>query len=75
MVLLLLLATDSTLAASPAPGRVAPKAAPRAATLAAAIAPAVYPPPGGVTLTQSGTNMVTPGGENWTFTGFNLKLE
>lgn len=76
MVLLLLLATDSTLAASPAPTRVAPKAAPRAAaTLAAAIAPAVYPPPGGVTLTQSGTNMVTPGGENWTFTGFNLKLE
>jgi hypothetical protein len=73
---LVLLGFDSTLAASTPPARVVPRtAAPSVRPLAATIAPPVYPPPGGVTLTQSGTNMVTAGGETWTFTGVNLKLE
>lgn len=80
IVLLLLLATDSTFAAGQAAPRTTAKAVSRPATLlapltAAIINPPVSSPPGGVTLTPSGTNMVTAGGETWTFTGINLQLE
>jgi hypothetical protein len=79
VVLLLLLATDSTFASGQAATRTMSKAASRPATLSApltaAINPPVTTPPGGVTLTPTGTNMVTAGGETWTFAGINLKLE
>lgn len=79
VVLLLLLATDSTFASGQAATRTMSKPASRPATLSApltaTINPPVTTPPGGVTLTPTGTNMVTAGGETWTFTGINLKLE
>ncbi len=79
VVLILLLATDSTFASGRAAVRTISQSAARTATLSApltaAINPPVTTPPGGVTLTPTGTNMVTAGGETWTFSSINLKLE